>query len=102
MYVVNRINLGYLPNVCTIKSSNITEAVANTMLKSNEILSTIKDIGIKERVEQNIGKELTEGGVKGRYAKGDVIMIITYYGPKREKDGDISKGKLEYKVLVIE
>lgn len=102
MYVVNRINLGYLPNVCTIKSSNVTEAVANSMLKSNDLVSSIKDLGIIDKVVKNIGKELTEGNVKGKYVKGDIIMIITYYGPKREKDGDVSKGKLEYKVLVIE
>lgn len=102
MYVVSRVNLGLLPNVCTIKSSNIIEVIANSMLKNNELSVSIKDMGIKEKIERNIGKELIECSMKGRYVKGDIIMLITYYGPKREKDSDVTKGKLEYKVLVIE
>lgn len=102
MYVVNRFNLSLLPNVCTIKSSNITESVACTMLKSSEILSNIKDVGIKEKIEKSIGKELTDGEVKGKYLKNDIIMVVTYYGPKRSKDEPINQGKLEYKLLVIE
>lgn len=102
MYVVDRVNLGLLPNVCTIKSSNIIEVIANNMLKNPELSVSIKDTGIKERLERNIGKELIECPMKGRYVKGDIIMLVTYYGPKREKNGDVTKGKLEYKVLAIE
>ena len=100
MYLTSRFFINYTPASCSVKKSSISEDVALMLIKKEEIKCVVKDTGILQKLEEKIGTQVIVT-VPKKYSKGDVILLVSYFGPKRKESEPITDGKLDYCLLTI-